>query len=428
MIVEKALENDPGERYQSMREMVIDIRRLLRQKLPQPARRLRHQPLVRGRYCSLLLLPRQLAGAALMAAAPWLRSGDRAVSNPLDNALFTRFTNFEGTERSGVISPDGRFVAFRSDRDGPMDVWVGQVGTGRFVNLTKGIDDEFSTDTPSVGFSHDGSEIWLSGGAGRRLRLMPLMGGAPHPFLADAAVTVAWSPDGSRVVYHLQDDGDSMYVADRTGANPRQIFSKPGAHNHFPIWSLDGRWIYFASGTPATKEMDVWRIVADGGTPERLTQQNSDVAYRHADRCADGPVRRARSGRIGTVVVVGRRRAQVAAPRQLRCREIRVGGGDAGRATARGHRGEPERQPVDGADPRRSCRRRIRREGASAAHGRFKRAAVPRLRPVLFVVARCRRRRVALREWSNPLKSGRAAMARCSRPRLFRPMAARSRL
>jgi Tol biopolymer transport system component len=279
MIVEKALENDPGERYQSMREMVIDMRRLLRQKLPPPgvltaAPTSRPWPLL-----LIVAVAAALAGAAVMAGASLLRSGDRAVGNPLDNALFTRFTNFEGTERSGVISPDGRFVAFRSDRDGPMDVWVGQVGTGRFVNLTKGIDDEFSTDTPSLGFSHDGSEIWLSGGAGRRLRLMPLMGGAPHPFLADASVSVSWSPDGSRVVYHLQDDGDSMYVADRTGANPRQIFRKPGEHNHFPIWSLDGRWIYFASGTPATKEMDVWRIVADGGTPERLTEQNSDVAY-----------------------------------------------------------------------------------------------------------------------------------------------------
>ena len=278
MIVEKALENDPAERYQSMREMVIDLRRLLRQKLPHAA------PTAGGirprRSLVTVAGVAAVAAAALGGAALWTRGSARAVTNPLENALFTRFTNFEGTERSAALSPDGRFVAFRSDRDGPMDVWVGQVGTGRFINLTKGIDDEFSTDTPSVGFSHDGSEIWLSGGVGRRLRLMPLMGGAPHPFLGDSTVTVAWSPDGSRVVYHLQDDGDSMYVADRTGANARLIFRrKANEHNHFPIWSVDGRWIYFVSGTPATKEMDMWRISPEGGAPERLTQRNSDVAY-----------------------------------------------------------------------------------------------------------------------------------------------------
>ena len=131
-------------------------------------------------------------------------------------------TNFDGTERSAAISRDGRFVAYRSDREGPLDVWVTQIGTGQFFNVTKGIDDEFAVDTLSCGFS-DGSEIWLSGGVGRRLRLLPLMGGTPRPFLPDSTVSVAWSPDGTRVVYHLQDKGDSVFVADRSGANARLI-------------------------------------------------------------------------------------------------------------------------------------------------------------------------------------------------------------
>ena len=101
---------------------------------------------------------------------------------------------------------------------------------------------------------------------GRRLRILPLMGGTPRPFLPDNAVTVAWSPDSTHLVYHLQDDGDSMFVADRTGENAHLIFRrKANEHNHFPIWSGDGRWIYFTSGTPETKEMDIWRVPAEGG-------------------------------------------------------------------------------------------------------------------------------------------------------------------
>jgi Tol biopolymer transport system component len=71
-----------------------------------------------------------------------------------------------------------------------------------------------------------------------------------------------------------------MFVTDRSGANARQLFvDRPGLHNHFPTWSPDGRWIYFAHGTPDTRDMDLWRIDPAGGKPERLTYRDTDIAY-----------------------------------------------------------------------------------------------------------------------------------------------------
>ena len=52
---------------------------------------------------------------------------------------FTPLTNWEGAEEGAEISPDGRFVAFLSDRDGEFDIWLSQVGTGHFANLTREI-------------------------------------------------------------------------------------------------------------------------------------------------------------------------------------------------------------------------------------------------------------------------------------------------
>ena len=52
--------------------------------------------------------------------------------NPLAGATFSRVTNWAGTEEHAEISPDGRFVAFLADRDGELDVWVSQLGTGDF--------------------------------------------------------------------------------------------------------------------------------------------------------------------------------------------------------------------------------------------------------------------------------------------------------
>ena len=233
----------------------------------------------RGRRRTAMMVAAAFVVGAVAGAVGLLQTRRPALPNPLENARFSRVTNFEGTERSAAISRDGRFVAYRSDREGPLDVWLTQIGTGEYRNVTKGIDDEFATEHPSCGFSADG-EIWLGGGAGRRLRILPLLGGTPRPFLPDNAVTVAWSPDGARVVYHLQDDGDSMFVADRTGENARLIFRrKVNEHNHFPTWSIDGRWIYFTSGTPETREMDIFRIPPEGGSVERLTRLNTDVAY-----------------------------------------------------------------------------------------------------------------------------------------------------
>ena len=110
--------------------------------------------------------------------------------------------------------------------------------------------------------------------------LWPLMGGAPRNFLGEHAAEVAWSPDGTRLVYHRWEPGDPTFVADHNGANERQILkSQPGLHNHFQVWSKDGRWIYFVRGRPATREMDLWRIPPDGGEPEQLTHLNTDVTY-----------------------------------------------------------------------------------------------------------------------------------------------------
>ena len=280
MIVEKTLENDPGERYQSMREVLVDLRRFTKAGVTAPAATVRPAPQKRMRHDRMAWV---IAGVILVAVVLWetFRPAARP-ANPLERAHFTRLTDFETTE--AAISPDGRFVAFLSDHDGSNDVWLTQLGTGQLINLTKGKVDQIGHlpgPVRGAGFSADGSEIWLAGGdVGVRLRLLPLAGGAPRNFLGEEAVEVGWSPDGARVVYHTFADGDPMFVADRTGANARRIFGEQrGIHNHFPTWSPDGKWIYFVRGVPATKEMDLWRINPEGGKPERMTERNTDVSY-----------------------------------------------------------------------------------------------------------------------------------------------------
>jgi serine/threonine protein kinase/Tol biopolymer transport system component len=204
----------------------------------------------------------------------------RRPEDPLANAKYTRFTDWEGAEMGAEISPDGKFVAFVADRDGEFDLWLSQVGTGRFQNLTPDIS---SLNPPgvvlrSLGFSGDGTEIWfsLSGNPGDRKVRMPLTGGSPRAFLGEGAAAPSWSPDGSRLAYFNNRDGDPLFVADGTGADAHQIFAgRKGFHNHNPVWSLDGQWIYFVHGLDPTGKMEVMRVRPSGESPEQLTEQNA---------------------------------------------------------------------------------------------------------------------------------------------------------
>ena len=101
------------------------------------------------------------AGAVLaIGAGMWLRATEFFWRSPIADAQFQRVTDFDGVEQAAAVSRDGRFVAFLSDRDGQMDVWVTQVGSGQFHNLTRGSAAELVN--PSVrllGFSPDGSLV-----------------------------------------------------------------------------------------------------------------------------------------------------------------------------------------------------------------------------------------------------------------------------
>jgi serine/threonine protein kinase/dipeptidyl aminopeptidase/acylaminoacyl peptidase len=285
--VEKALEKDPAERYQTMRDLVVDLRRVARSRSEQGQTVVAASP-PRARWWSAAALGAVLVAAGVAVDRWGLHGRESRWRNPLEGATFTRLTDFEGIKTDAVISRDGNFVAFISDLSGPLDVWVLQLGSGQFLNLTKGaVPNLFSTQVGALSFAVDGSYVTLmtsrpspEGPLGMGTSIVPTIGG-PIRLFGDNRIEPEWSPDGSRLLFmSLIQNRDVMYVAERDGANPHQVFPvAAGEHNHFVRWSATGRYVYSARSTRNVQESDIWRAPAGGGEPERITHHDGWTAY-----------------------------------------------------------------------------------------------------------------------------------------------------
>ena len=105
---------------------------------PNPAAEPRAVSVPAARTRWNVVLPLAAAAALALGAGLWLQTRDYFWRNPITDARFQIITDFDGVEQAAAVSRDGQFVAFLSDRDGQMDVWVTQVGSGQFHNLTRG--------------------------------------------------------------------------------------------------------------------------------------------------------------------------------------------------------------------------------------------------------------------------------------------------
>ena len=136
------------------------------------------------------------------------------------------FANSTRVEASAKFSPDGRRIAFASQRSG-------------------------------------NQEVWIAGRDGGGLRQVTSLN-------AQQLLVFGWSPDGERILFDAAVDGNSdVYTVGTDGGQIRRLTSEPSIDG-VPSWSNDGRWIYFSS-TRAGAIPDAWRVSPDGGAAQRIT-------------------------------------------------------------------------------------------------------------------------------------------------------------
>jgi len=128
-------------------------------------------------------------------------------------------------DASPEFSPDGKRIAFLSNRSGNQEIWVCGSDGSSPVQLTA--------------------------------------------FRGPLVSTPRWSPDGGRIAFDSDVEGEyDVWMIGANGGKPVRMTTHP-ANDGNPSWSRDGRWIYFDS--IRTGEQQVWKIPADGGEAIQVT-------------------------------------------------------------------------------------------------------------------------------------------------------------
>jgi tricorn protease len=186
------------------------------------------------------------------------------------------------------FSPDGKWIAFSSDRNGNLDVYLIPAAGGTVKQLTS-----HSAEDTVLNWSPDGRSVLFSSNRGEHFQ--PLLytvgvdGGMPVSAGADAGVQASFSPDGRRLAYNQK--GQAYWRKFYRGSNQSDVMVADVAAKKFsnltdfdgmdswPMWARDGN-IYFVSDRDGNGLTNVWRVPESGGKAERVTSfKSGDVRW-----------------------------------------------------------------------------------------------------------------------------------------------------
>ena len=345
-ILEKALEKDPDVSYQTASDIRADLKRVRREidsssslRSGSAANKVKSTDAQRRRN---YWLPAFGALAlALIGFSIWffIFRSNQIVAVDWSKAQNIQLTEQSGTEYYPSLAPDGKSFVFAADGGGNFDVFSQRVGGKNPTNLTK---DSTADDTQPA-FSPNGEQIafrserepkgiYVMGASGENLRLVADFGfqpswspdgkeivignfgppapnvrqglnnalwiinvetGAKRELFKENATFPAWSPNGKRIAYWFYPESlgrRDIATIPAAGGEPVIVTKDFAVSNWNPVWSPDGKFLYFVSDKSGS--INFWRVRINELTGEALSAPepiNAHSKYsRHLNFSRDG--------------------------------------------------------------------------------------------------------------------------------------------
>ena len=252
-------------------------------------------PVRRGtsfRTAAVALALFMLAAVGYAIRANWKPEAD--LSSPAHQIWQLTFD--AGLQGEPSWSPDGRMVAFSSDRSGNQDIWIQSVDGGSPVQVTNSPAHDVQPD-----WSADGRFlVYRSERSGGGLYVVPVSGGTERQ-IASFGYHPRWSPDGTRILFHRSNfqgrvlGAREIYTVAMDGTPPRKILST--FLNEFgpfsAAWHPDSKRIS-VWGSHLDEGMSFWTAPIDGTS----AAVKSDLAPAVREQLEEGSVRFADGDRL----------------------------------------------------------------------------------------------------------------------------------
>lgn len=295
-IIRKCLAKDPAERYQSIKDIAIDLRDLIKEYETQPR--------VSGTYVPPPTLTQDAPPLTAPSAAPFAVTGAQSVvtipiptvaSGPVSgivqtptgggrriaigagllllvvialislyfalgqkhakttgpafqNTTISKLTS-TGRALGAVVSPDGKYVVHIVSEAGKQGLWMRQTATSSNVQIVPPDEGSYVGLT----FSHDGNYVYFvkgeKGATVRSLYQVPVLGGTQRKLIDDVDSPISFSRDGKRFAFvrHSQTESAILIVnADGTGEQKLATYKIPDIFLQV-AWSPDDKVIAAAT-------------------------------------------------------------------------------------------------------------------------------------------------------------------------------------